>query len=119
MKKRLIILVPTVLILCFIGLVIGFLHNRSIMIGNCIVAKNGAYIIVSQETPIVMKDLTSNEDAFSEFQTGDKMLVIYDNIDTSYPAQTGVYFCMRWGNGDVSDIPEDTLRELSELGWIE
>lgn len=119
MKKRLILIVTALIILCIIVLGIGFLYNKSFMIGNCILAKNGTYIIVSQETPIVMRNLTSNKDAFSDFETGDKILVVYDNILTSYPAQTGVYFCMQWGNGDISDISDDTLRVLSELGWIE
>ena len=50
---------------------------------------------------------------------GDKIFVVHDGIAETYPAQTGVFFCVKLEDGSANDIPQKHIRELTELGWFE
>lgn len=101
-------------------IVLGMLlhQGRGLTIGRCLVAENGSYMLIEENSPIVMSDRSSEKDLFSGLSTGDKILVVHDGIAESYPGQTGAYFCLRLSKGDISDIPKEVITSLRELGWL-
>ncbi len=112
-----------VLLLAVLTVVIVFgvmLHQgRGLTIGRCLLAENGSYMLIDENSPIVMSDRSSDKDMFFGLSTGDKILVVHDGIAESYPGQTGAYFCLRLSKGDISDIPEEVITSLKDLGWID
>jgi hypothetical protein len=114
-RKRLLFLL--VGLLCVVLLGIFLMRGKDLSTGYCIAADNGSYLLVIDSSPIVMQAIGS-ENMFSGLQTGNKILVVHNGIATSYPGQTGAYLCLRLQKGDPSDVPENVLAELRELGWI-
>jgi len=88
------------------------------MTGRCLVATNGKYLIVADNSdPIVMSNQTNNTSLFESLHTGDKIRITHDDILLSYPGHTGVYSCKVLENGSIEDIPENTLASLTEMNW--
>lgn len=108
------------LVVLTVVIVVGvMLHQgRGLTIGRCLVAENGSYMLIDENSPIVMSDRSSGKDLFFGLSTGDKILVIHDGIAESYPGQTGAYFCLRLSKGDISNISEEVITSLKELGWL-
>ena len=90
-----------------------------ISVGNFLPSSNGSTLIVVDNSPIRMSNLSDNEDLFSKCSTGDKLLVVHSGIAESYPAQSGAYFILKLGEGDITDINDEVIEELTELGWLE
>jgi len=89
------------------------------MTGRCLVSSSGAYLIVNEYgSPTVMHNQTNNAFLFEALQTGDKIKITHDEINLSYPGQTGVYSCKVLENGSIEDIPENALASLIEMNWV-
>lgn len=80
---------------------------------------NGAYLIVSDTigaaTLRPAKDVNID---FSDLTVGDKIRIKHGVILESYPAQTDIYGIEKLADGELSDIPEDALSSLEQLGWL-
>lgn len=111
-----VLLLAVFTIVMFFGVMLH--QGRGLTIGRCLVAENGSYMLIDENSPIVMSDRSSGKDLFSGLSTGDKILVIHDGIAESYPGQTGAYFCLRLSKGDISHISEEVITSLKELGWL-
>lgn len=111
-------IVAGVAICCFAVLWILTAKGFGASVGRCLVSDNGSYMLIRGNSPIVMSDRSNQKDLFTKLQTGDKILVVHDGIDESYPGGTGAYMILKLGDGDVEDIPETVLSELTELGWL-
>lgn len=121
MKKKILISVCLILaILIFLSVSSVFLINRyslSVSQGLYLSANDNTPMMIQMNSPIKLNNLTNNENLFDNFSDGDEILVIHDGIQESYPGATGVYAVFKLGDGDLSDIPENVLASLSELGW--
>lgn len=93
-------------------------HTLSFSVGRCLVADNGSYMFIDDNAPIVMSTRRDKEKIFAGLETGDKILLLHDGIEESYPGGTGAYWCMKLADGTQADIPEQVMEELTELGWI-
>ena len=125
MKKKLLkpvlSVLGAVLTLCAVGMIVLLVwsyRGNGITVGRCLVADNGSYLLITENSPIRMSARGGNTAMFDRLETGDRILVIHDGIAESYPGKTGVYFCMRLGSGTVMDIPETVIGSLTELGWL-
>lgn len=124
MKKKFKILIPvliisSILLLLVAALIIIEANGLSVTSGRVLINKNGQYIITGDGIcTVVMNDLTISENPFGKLTDGDKILIIHNDIAASYPGYTGVYFCMKIGNGEITDIDESTLKKLTEMGLI-
>ena len=88
-------------------------------VGRALYAKDGScMLVVDENSPIRMNDLSGGENLFDGISTGDKILVIHTGIAESYPAQTGAYWLMKIGEGDRDDIPDKIIEDLSAMGWL-
>ena len=114
-KKQLLLIVIAVIVVGIVALVISGLTPA---VGYVIAAEDGQYLIVLDDSPVVMSSRTRDENMFVGLKTGNQVLILHDGIRESYPAQTGVYFCMNIGSGNPDKIPQHILESLTELGWI-
>ncbi len=107
--------------LCVIVLVIFgilFFKGKGFTVGQCIIADNGSCLIVMDNSPVRLVDLSDEKDMMAGFKTGDKLLVIHDGVNETYPGNTGAYFCAKLSDGDPAAIPDKIIAELTELGWL-
>lgn len=116
MKKK--ILVTLCVIVCVIAIGVFVLAGKGISpsVGLYLRTDNGNMIILDK-SPIVMSAHGGN-DMFEKYENGDKILVLHDGINESYPGGTGVYFSIKLADGHISHISETVLRQLCELGWV-
>jgi len=92
-------------------------HSLDFSVGRCVVADNGSYMFIDGNSPIVMSNRKDKEGLFSGLETGNKILLLHDGIQETYPGGTGAYWCMKLEDGTQADIPEQVIEELAELGW--
>ena len=107
-----------ILILAVVGIGIMIAKGYGISTGRYLEAKNGSAIFVRDNSPIVMSNRTDRE-LFNKLDVGDKILVIHDGINETYPGGTGAYAVFKLRNGTTGDIPQMVVNELIELGWLD
>ena len=91
-KKWLIpvVIAVAIVVLAIAGMGIMVAKGYGISIGRYLEAKNGSAMFVCDNSPIVMSNRTDGE-LSKKLDIGDKILVIHDGINETYPAGTGVY----------------------------
>lgn len=114
-----VLLISVVLGMGVILILVMHKYSLGITVGRCLIAIDGSYLLVDDNSPIEISNCSSNEELFSDLKTGDKILVVHNGVNESYPARTGAYFCMRIGSGSIDDISEEVIHELTELGWLQ
>ena len=123
MKKKLILIIVAAFILAVLGAVLGYLllSGNEFDRGRVIVCNENAYVFVDDSGQFwVMKHYSSSKNIFEGLQTGDEILVYRSSaMAMSYPGQCSVKFCRKLESGSVSDIPESTITELKQIGWLE
>lgn len=72
-------------------------------------------LVTEDGEPIVLT--TEVCDAFCDWNNGDRVRVTHDGVSETFPAQTEVYDYKTLAEGDWSDIPEETVTALKDLGW--
>ena len=87
------------------------MEGRYLRVGkaNLIIDENGG--------PIVMNNISGNDELFDDLKNGDKIKIKCNEVLNSYPAQTQVDKFKFLEAGDISDIPQSTINSLKELGW--
>ncbi len=118
MKRALRFIIPLLVLAIIVTLALHTMAGKGISSGICLVADHGSHLIILDGSPVVMGNQTGREDAFADLETGDKLWIIHDGIQETYPGKTGVYLVIRRGDGDINDIPAAVLDSLRELGWI-
>ncbi len=124
MKKKIKILIPvliisSILLLLVAALIIIEANGLSVTSGRVLITRDGRYIITGERLgPNIMTNLTKSKNLFDKLTDGDKILIIHGAIAQSYPGYIGVYFCMKIGNGEITDINESTLKKLTEMGLM-
>ena len=117
MKKAILILVILALI---VGgyLTVTVLNSTTITEGYSLKSENDVYMIIDERgSPICYSYNKALGTDVKKLTDGDKIFIISDLINESYPGSTSAYFILKLEDGDISDIPENTLVSLSELGW--
>ena len=114
-----VVLLTVVLGVCLAALGIGaaaFVSNYGISEG-IFLRTNGGDMVVIDNSPNLILDESLGGELTDGLNTGDRILVVYDGIEDSYPGRMGVYFIFQLEIGDISNVPEDVLEELEALGW--
>lgn len=93
--------------------------ERQILTGRFLRASDGTPLLICESGPTVVNSVNGDEDMFADYSDGDKITAVCTLTLTTYPGKTGVYFCFRTKKGSYSDLPENHLSQLKELGWIE
>lgn len=116
-NKKVVIFVLPLIVIAAAAFVICVANPQTIT-GRCLVTTDGIYMIVDKNgNPIVMNNQSGNESLFDGLNSGDKIRITCDMIQTSYPGKTGVTKCKLIAKGSLDAVPENTLAELYELGW--
>ena len=80
---------------------------------------NGSYLmIVDNQGPTEMFPENGDNSIYDDLSAGDTIMVTHSGIEEAYPGQTTIYSIEKISDGDLSDIPADTLTKLEEIGWI-
>ena len=99
------------------GLLWASQHSLSLSMGVCLKTQDGRCLLIVDQSPIVLSQRGKNDTAFADFSTGDRLLVLHDGVQETYPANTGVYGIWKTGSGSVTDIPQQVINSLGEMGW--
>ena len=113
-----IIVIAVILVLLVAGVGALMYRGYSVSTGIYLEAKNDTAILVCDQTPIVMSNRTQ-KDLFADLETGDKITVVHDGIQETYPAGTGVYAVFANKDGTTGEIPPSVMDTLTEMGWFE
>ena len=126
MKKKILVVFATILsillllfAICFVVFGIASFKGYGVMEGKVLVTNTGYMIIDNDNSPIEMSNQSKNEKMFEGLTNGDKILIVHDGIQESFPAGTGVYYCKKLYDGEYKDLPEQVIVSLIELGFIE
>ena len=118
MKKAVIATVSLVLIFVFAFFTFTAMNSTTVLTGYSLKCENGSYMIIEETgSPIrysFNKAIGTNVEKLTD---GDRILIISDLINESYPGSTSAHFILKLEDGYLSHIPEDTLITLAELGW--
>lgn len=118
MKKAVIATVSLVLIFVFAFFTFTAMNSTAVLTGYSLKCENGSYMIIEETgSPIrysFNKAIGTNVEKLTD---GDRILIISDLINESYPGSTSAHFILKLEDGYLSHIPEDTLITLAELGW--
>ncbi len=86
--------------------------------GYYLLSSNGSHMIVGDnQGPCVMS--AADGVSFDGLTDGDRIKITTSVILESYPGQLTAHFVEKFSDGERSDIDEQTLKQLAELGWIE
>lgn len=119
MKKKYIGLI--VLSAFLVGILSGayliFKDGKAFHVGHALISKSGEFIFVDESgSPIVMGD--GEDEKFRGITDGDRVVMLYGMVLTSYPGQSGTSLCIKLSDGTIDDVDEDTVKQLGELGWL-
>ena len=118
MKKAAIILICSVLMLTLVFSVDSALDSITVLTGYSLKCENGSYMIIEETgSPIrysFNKAIGTNVEKLAD---GDRIFIISDLINESYPGSTSAHLIFKYADGSLEDIPEETLMQLSEMGW--
>ncbi|MBO7319155.1 MAG: hypothetical protein J6V06_03955 [Clostridia bacterium] len=118
MKKAIIILIILVLVLGVGFFTVTALNSTTVTEGYSLKCENGSYMIIDERgSPIRYSYNKALGTDVEKLTDGDRILIISDLINESYPGSTSARFIFKLEDGEISDIPEATLRSLAELGW--
>lgn len=117
MKKKILVAFSVLLCIIIIAFFVFAGMGLSSHTGLYLKADNGSHLVIMDNSPIVMSD-RSDDDMFKNLTDGDRILVFHDGVNESYPGGTLVYAYLKLGDGELSDISENVLLSLNELGWI-
>ncbi len=122
MKKKMWLIpvcIIAVIILVF-AVALGYMwaNSLSFSVGNALVAADGQYILVLDDSPVCLSNVKNKENLFNDIDNGDKILVLHDGINETYPGQTGAYAVFKLDDGAVSDVSKSVLSRLTEMGRL-
>lgn len=121
MKKKVIITVAIILSVFIIGIAASTLiiNNFSISLstGSALLSENGTLFLVKNNSPVRLS-FDSGKTPPESIKNGDKLFVVHNGVNESYPASTFVYYLLKTGDGKLSDIPEDVISSMQDLGWL-
>ncbi len=122
MKKKYIIGAVSALIVLTVAFCsyLLFKDYKSFHIGRALISSSGEFIFVGENgSPTVLSNETWSKDPFKGITDGDRVLVVYGMVLTSYPGQSGAHLCFKLSDGNIDDVNEETLKSLREHGWID
>ena len=115
-KKYILFTLIALFLLCIAFFALILFTGSDITIGRYLLSDSGDHLVADQTAPTVMH--TKNDFMFRNLTPGDKILVVHGMTHTTYPGETGAYFCIKLADGKITDVPSKILLELYDMGWI-
>ena len=102
-----------------IGKITDIFDNTETEVGRALVSGTSYLIIYDDGNFLVMNNISDDESIFDGITDGDKIEIVRNpEVAESYPAQCYVKKCKKLEDGNFSDLPQNAIDTLSELGWI-
>lgn len=118
MKKALLITVSLILIIAVSFMCFAVQGAVTVIEGYSLNCGNGSYMIIEEDgSPVRYSFNKAFGTDVKNLNDGDRILIISDLINESYPGSTSAHFILRLSDGNIEDIPKATLTSLAELGW--
>jgi hypothetical protein len=86
-----------------------------ISVGRLYMGDSGNYLIDSKEIAMRISDCSADAELFKGYQNGDKVLLIHDIIQLTYPSQTNGYYLLRLAEGEGIYQPKDSVLGKEKL----
>lgn len=106
-------IVGGVVILCTVAVfVFGALISAkgySISTGRLYFAEQGTYLIDDEDMAMRVSDCSEDETLFDGYKSGDRVILLHDEVLLTYPSMTGGYKIFRLSKGDGSYKPADEV----------
>ena len=116
--KKLLVTVVALIVIGVTAFIIFMSGGKSVISGYSLRCDNDIYMIIEENgAPIRYNFSKAVGTNVENLEQGDKIIIISDVVNESYPGSTRAYVVMKIADGDIEDIPEDTLASLEELGW--
>lgn len=116
--KKLLITVVALTVVGVTAFIIFMSGGKSVISGYSLRCNNDTYMIIEESgSPIRYSFSKAVGTDMKKLTDGDRILIISDLINESYPGSTRAYFVLKLSEGNKDDIPSDTLLSLEELGW--
>ena len=116
--KKLLITFVALIVIGVTAFIIFMSGGKSVISGYSLRCDNDIYMIIEENgAPIRYNFSKAVGTKVENLEQGDKIIIISDVVNESYPGSTRAYVVMKIADGDIEDIPEDTLASLEELGW--
>lgn len=87
-----------------------------ISVGKLYFADNGTYLIDEDDKAMRISDQSDDGDLFKGYANGDRILVIHDGVEESYPPCTCGHYAFRFSKGDGTYKPADEVLGIEYLG---
>lgn len=118
MKKLLVSVMAVIIIAVTAFAVFMSTGGKSIISGYSLRCDGDTYMIIEETgSPIRYSFNKAVGTNVENLNQGDRILIISDAVNESYPGSTRAFFVLKTGDGNIDDIPADTLDSLRELGW--
>ena len=118
MKKFIVAVMSIIIIGVTAFIVFMSTGGKSVISGYSLRCDNDTYMIIEENgSPIRYSFSNALGRNVEKLTDGDRILIISDLINESYPGSTSAYFILKTADGEIEDIPSETLMSLSELGW--
>lgn len=118
MKKALISVVVIIIVAVTAFAVFMATGSKTLISGYSLRCSNDTYMIIEETgSPIRYSFSVAMDKNVEKLTNGDRILIISDLINESYPGSTRAYFILKLSEGSIENIPEETLLSLQELGW--
>ena len=85
--------------------------------GRLLLCNNGSYILIADKSAIVL-DVDGLKEV-NGYSDGDLIEVWHDTVQTTYPGRTKAYKIELIEDGNMTDVDENVVRQLCDLGWID
>lgn len=85
--------------------------------GRAYVCDNGNVLVVSDRGPVRFTVTDEYREVYDGLTTGDEIEITCLMIEETYPAQTDAITLEKLSDGEPSDLPQDTVQSLEEMGW--
>lgn len=116
--KKLLITVVALTTLAVTAFIIFMSEGKSLISGYSLRCSNDSYMIIEESGSPIRYSFSKAVGTDTEKLTdGDRILIISDLINESYPGSTRAYFVVKLSEGTIDDIPSETLLSLENLGW--
>ena len=116
--KKLLITVVALTALAVTAFIIFMSGGKSLISGYSLRCSNDSYMIIEESGSPIRYSFSKAVGKTTENLTdGDRILIISDLINESYPGSTRAYFVVKLSEGTIDDRPSETLLSLEELGW--
>lgn len=120
MKNKVTAVIAVFLALCIFSAVLILIagsRGMGISEGLYLRTANNSHMIIMGSSPVVMS-AKGPAKSFDRFDNGDRILILHNGIQESYPGGTAVYAAIKLENGSASDLPGDVLDALANMGWL-